>query len=122
MNTTYVGTVKAGKIELNVPLTWPEGSRVRIIMDSLIDRRLARRKANVWLMEQVGNVVVKNLQLIQRNGLAVWHGEVFITLPHQLPLGPLGQIEVDAATGHVLNSVRSAEEMIARGAEFVPTS
>jgi len=122
MNSTYTGTIKSGQVKLDVPLTWPEGSQVHIILVPVVNQRSARRKANVWLMEQVGNVVVKNLQLIQRHGQAIWHGEVFITLPHQLPLGPIGQVEVNATTGQVLNSAQSAEEMIACGAKFTPTA
>ncbi len=120
MVTTCIGTVKAGKVELNTPLTLPEGSQVYIILSPILNKRMARRKANVWLMENVGNVVGKNAKLLQVDERAIWRFEAFITIPHYSSLGPIGQVDVDARTGQVLNTPQTAEAMITCGAEFTP--
>jgi hypothetical protein len=122
MTTTCIGIVKAGKLELASPLTLPEGSQVHIILSPLVDEQTARRKANVWLMENVGNVIGKNAQLTQVDDQVIWRFEAFITLPHHAPLGPIGYVDVEAQTGQVLNTPQTAEAMIARGAEFTPTA
>jgi hypothetical protein len=122
MTTKYIGTVKAGNLELASPLTLPEGSQVYITLAPLLDEQTARRKANIWLMENVGNVIGKNGLLIEANDQIFWCFEAFITLPHHAPLGPIGQVEVEAKTGQVLNTPQTAEAMITRGAEFTPVA
>ncbi len=122
MATTYVGTVRAGNVELTPPLTLPEGSQVHITLFPLLNERTARRKANVWLMENVGNVVGKNARLTQINDQVIWRFEAFITIPHHAPLGPIGHVDVDARAGQVLNTPQTAEAMITHGAEFVPVA
>lgn len=118
MVTTYIGVVRAGNIELAPPLTLPEGSQVYVSLAPLLNEQAARRKANVWLMENVGNVVAKNAQLAQVNDQIIWRFEAFITLPHHAPLGPIGQVEVEARTGHVLNTPQTVEAMVTCGAKF----
>jgi hypothetical protein len=44
--TTFTGTVKAGKIELDPTVTLPEGSQVSVVVPGILDEHLARRKAN----------------------------------------------------------------------------
>ena len=60
--------------------------------------------------------------LIETDQLTVWRFEAFITGSTIEPLGPLGQIEVDAATGQILSTSQTAEAMIHRGRQLVPAS
>ena len=123
MTTTYIGTVRDGKIELDEPLTLPEGSQVRVTPLVILDERAARRRADRWLEDNVGNVVAaKNSSLMQFDNRDIWRFEAFITGPHIEPMGPIGQVEVDALTGHILTTSEMAEEMIARGATLTPIS
>ena len=61
-----------------------------------------------------------NGTLIQTDNQTVWCFEAFITGAHFDPIGPLGQVEVDADTGQVLNTSQTAEAMIERGRLFIP--
>ena len=116
MATTYIGTVRNGKVEFERPLTLPEGSQVRVTLSPVLGERQAAGKANVWLTQQVGDAVgVMQGRLLQVEERTIWRFEAFITGVQADPLGPLGQIEVDADTGEVLNSPKTAEAMIARG-------
>ena len=121
MATTYIGTVRNGKVEFEPPLTLPEGSQVRITLSPMLSERQAAGKANVWLANQVGDAVgVMQGTLVQLEERAVWCFEAFITGVHFEPIGPIGQIEVDADTGKVLSSPETAEAMIDRGRQLAP--
>lgn len=117
MSTTYRGFIREGRVEFETPVTLPEGSRV-IVLAATLDEPTARRQANRWLAERVGNVVGtrKPGVLLQKENRTVWRFEVFITgLTYTTPPGPLGQVDVEANTGQVLNSEQSAQEMIDYG-------
>ena len=123
MTTTYFGTVRNGKVEFEPPLSLPEGSQVRITLAPVLSERQVAGKANVWLANHVGDAVgAMNGALVQVEERTVWQFEAFITGLHIDPIGPIGQIEVDADTGEVLSSPETAEAMIDRGRHFTPTS
>ncbi len=116
---TYVGIVREGRIHLAEPVTLPEGSQVYVVVPTVIDERLAHRKANRWLIENVGNMVMADrAALVQSAGRSVWRFGAFITALSHEPLGPIGHIEVDAVNGEVLADVHLAEEMVRRGERF----
>lgn len=56
MATTYIGTVRDGKIELDEPLTLPEGSQVQVPPLVRLDERTARRRADRWLEDAVRGI------------------------------------------------------------------
>ena len=58
MTSTYIGTVRNGKVEFERPLALPEGSQVRVTLSPVLNERQAAGKANVWLANQVGDAVV----------------------------------------------------------------
>ena len=121
MATTYIGTVRNGKVEFERPLTLPEGSQVRVTLSPVLNERQAAGKANVWLANQVGDAVgVMQGTLVQVEERTVWRFEAFITGARFDPIGPIGQIEVDADTGTVLSSPKTAEAMIERGRQLAP--
>lgn len=121
MDTTYIGTVRNGKVEFERPLTLPEGSQVRVTLSPVLSERQAAGKANIWLANQVGDAVgVMTGTLVQVEERTVWRFEVFITGVHFEPIGPIGQIEVEADTDKVLSSPATAEAMIERGRQLVP--
>jgi hypothetical protein len=121
MATTYIGTVRNGKVEFEPPLTLPDGSQVRVTLSSVLDERQAAGPANVWLANQVGDAVgVRQGTLVQVEDRTIWRFEAFITGVHLEPIGPIGHIEVDADTGEVLGSSEMAEAMIERGRQLAP--
>jgi hypothetical protein len=121
MVTTHIGIVREGKVEFDAPLALPEGSQVRVTLSPVLSEREALGKANVWLAQNVGDAVgAMNGALIQNDTQTIWRFEAFITGVHFDPIGPLGQIEVDADTGQVLSTPQTVEVMIARGRQLVP--
>ncbi|MCB9430655.1 MAG: hypothetical protein H6668_01610 [Ardenticatenaceae bacterium] len=117
---TYVGIVQDGQICLPEMELLPEGSRVYVVVPKepgdLIDATLARRKANRWLLEYVGNLTMADdVQLVQYHQRAVWQFGIFLTRRGHQPIGPIGNVAVDAETGLVLVSQEKIEEIISRG-------
>ena len=74
---------------------------------------VARRQANVWLLEQVGNLLrAENPELILGEQL-VWRVDVVLTRPDVGAVGRIGRLELDAVTGKVLSDVATAQELVA---------
>lgn len=82
----------------------------------VLDPEVARRKANVWLLETVGNLLgAENAELILSEPMR-WRYDVILGLPHLNYTGSgdlfrIGMIEVHAANGEVLNQLELAEEL-----------
>jgi hypothetical protein len=124
MTTPYIGVIRKGRVEFETPVALPEGSQVVVFLTKL-DERTARRIANTWLAEHVGNVVGTEKQgvLLQTGNQAIWRFEAFVTgVTYKIPLGPLGQINIDANTGQALNDQQLAQELIKRATELAPLS
>jgi len=117
MMTSYQGVVKQGHVQLTSETNLPEGSHVYVLLAeavpaSLLDAHLAQRKANGWLISNVGNVMAQQPQLAQIADRLVWQFAAYLTHQGKSPIGPVGSVFVDAYQGDVLNSPDDAEEMI----------
>jgi len=122
MSTTYRGVIREGRVEFETPVSLPEGSQV-VVLAAKLDEQTARRTANRWLAENMGNVVGSQKRgiLLQTNDWIIWRFEAFITgATYTTPLGSLGQVDVDANSGQILNEQQTAQEMIDRGQTFTP--
>jgi hypothetical protein len=64
--------------------------------------------------------VIKGTLVLQVEERTIRRFEAFITGVHFEPIGPIGQIEVDADTGKVLSSPETAEAMIDHGRQLAP--
>jgi hypothetical protein len=112
-NLSYRGVVREGKIELANDVHLPEGSEVIVLPGASLDERQARRIANGWLLNHVGNLVgAKNGQLIEIEGALLWRFDAMATSLYHDPVGPIGKVTIDAMDGAVLNTPESAEQMI----------
>ncbi len=121
--TTFVGTVRAGKIELKSTVLLPEGCQVSVVVPAILDEQTARRKANGWLIDNVGNMVmVKDGRFIQDSPQPLWQFKAFITSLSDEPLGPIGTIDVHAHSGQVLNDLTSIEAILHVGQELTCSS
>lgn len=84
-----------------------------------VDEHTARRKANRWLVERVGNMVMAEQPLLTQSGeQPVWRFAAFVTSLSHAPRGPIGYVNVDAATGEVLTDDSAVEEMRRHGASL----
>jgi hypothetical protein len=109
---TYLGKLRQGKIELDALLDLPEGSEVYVVVKPNLDLRQARRKANGWLVDNVGNMVMADDgALLQVDGRWVWRFQAYITALSHEPYGPIGQVDVDATSGLILADEHTAQKM-----------
>jgi hypothetical protein len=85
-------------------------------MDTEITERVARRKANRWLLEHVGNMVMADKAVLaQGEEGMVWRFGAFVTASTHEPMGPIGEVEVAVDSGEVLTGANVAEQMILHG-------
>ena len=103
-------------IVMSVPQT-EKTDRLQVsvhIQAEVISDETARREANYWLLENVGNLLrADNPELVLRDRL-VWRVDVALTSPTRGQVGIVGRIEIDAITGEVLADETLAEELTPR--------
>ena len=81
------------------------------IQAEVLSAEAARREANYWLLENVGNLLrADNPELVLGDRL-VWRADIVLTSPTQGQVGMVGRIEIDAITGEVLADETLAEEL-----------
>ena len=121
MTTTHLGTIREGKLEIDVPVDLPEGTQVCVTLSTIIDQEVACRKANKWLMKYVGNVNTERQgQLHQEGNQLVWRFTAFVSGVATDPIGPVGQISVDAQTGEPLSPEETIETLMTQIAQLAP--
>jgi hypothetical protein len=117
---TYPAIIRNGKAEPLAPLDLPEGSAVYIVIQPKLDERTARKKATGWLVDHVGNLLMAaDGVLVQQDERWIWRFNAYLTSLTHEPRGPIGQVEVDADTGHVLNAPTTIASMYERGQHFI---
>jgi hypothetical protein len=87
-------------------------SRVQIsvhVQAEVVSAEAARRRANVWLLENVGNLLRAEEPELVAGETLTWRVDVVLTSPTRGALGRVGRLEIEAMTGEVL-----ADETIAR--------
>ena len=106
---TYIGVVRQGNIQLHEPIDLPDGSQVCVIVPTLLEEQVARRKANRWLVEHVGNMVMADQAILTRVAdQVVWRFGAFVTGQSHPPRGPIGHVDVDALSGEAVTRVDQA--------------
>lgn len=116
MLRTYEGTIRHGKVRLPADATLPEGARVHVTILPGVDEQSARRKANRWLAENVGDMVMADQGWMdQADERRVWRFGAFVTALSREPFGPIGYVDIDADTGAVLADNTIAEEIARHG-------
>lgn len=85
--------------------------RVAVHIDAeVLDSEVARRKANVWLLTNAGNLLgAKNPELLLQDRL-LWRMDVILSSPRRGYIGKVGQLCVDARTGEILSADNLIEE------------
>lgn len=114
--TRYEGIVRHGRIELPEKAELPEGSHVVIILTGtkpLFDEAAARRKANRWLAEYVGNMLAADEgRLVELEGRPTWRFGAYVTGRGHPPWGPVGHVDVDAYRGELLPDDSQVEKLM----------
>ena len=87
----------------------------------MVDPETARRSANVWLLDNVGNLLgTENPELIMGSQL-LWRCDVVLGTPSLDQPGKgnsyrVGQIRLDAATGEIQDTDTLAEDLLSHAA------
>jgi hypothetical protein len=119
----YSTIIRNGKVKPMTPLELPEGSAIYIVVQPKLDQRTARKKATGWLVDHVGNLVMADDgTLAQKGPRWVWRFNVYMTSLMHKPRGPIGQVELNAETGAILNDQDTITMMYERGQQFIHTT
>ncbi len=89
--------IPLNETDANAPL------RVDVHVEAeVLGSEVARRKANVWLLINAGNLLgAENPRLCVEERL-LWEVDVVLTWPTRGCMGTVGQLRLDAKTGEVL--------------------
>lgn len=95
------------------------GQRARVIINvhaEILDAEAARRMANGWLLDNVGNLLGTTTPELILGERLLWRYEVILSLPNLAQPGSgalyrVGQILLDAVTGEVENADTLAQEL-----------
>ena len=109
-----------------------DAPRIRVSVNlqaEVLSPAIARRKANVWLLETVGNLLgAENPELVLDDASTplrpLWRCDVVLGLPSVATPGAgdrylIGKIAVDAVTGKIVDPERCAAELHANAAAAV---
>ncbi len=79
----------------------------------VVSPEVVRRQANVWLLENVGNLLRAEAPELVAGKRLTWRVDVVLTSPTRGTIGRVGRLEIDASTGDVLTSTTLTQEIIA---------
>ncbi|MDM8529617.1 hypothetical protein QUF63_00500 [Anaerolineales bacterium HSG25] len=84
------------------------------IQPHIISAEKARKRANVWLLVNIGNLLrADNPRLIiNEQHRLCWQVDVVLTSPEHGPMGHVGQIEISVFTAEVLTDVTVYKEFV----------
>jgi len=83
------------------------------VQAKVVSPEVARRQANVWLLENVGNLLRAEAPELVAGERLIWRVDVVLTSPSRGTVGRVGQLEIDSSTGDVLTDATLAQEIIA---------
>ena len=84
-----------------------------------VDANTARRKANGWLADHVGHLVMGKTPRILSDGKRVWwRVDTYVTNVYREPFGPIGFVDIDAVSGEVLAADDTAQKLGQHGAQL----
>lgn len=104
------------QIIMSIPST-EKAERVQIsvhIQAEVLSAEVARRRANVWLLENIGNLLRAESPELVLGERLVWRVDVTLTSPSRGRVGVIGRLEIDATTGEILADESLAEELLPR--------
>jgi hypothetical protein len=84
------------------------------IQAEILSAEVVLRQANVWLLENVGNLLRAELPELVLGDQLIWRLDIVLTSPTRGSVGSVGRLEVDATTGEILADETLAQEFIPR--------
>jgi len=89
------------------------------VLAEVVSAEVARRRANAWLLENVGNLLRAEAPELVAGERLVWRVDVVLTSPTRGTLGHVGRLEIEATTGKVLADATLAQGIIAHAQTLV---
>lgn len=87
--------------------------QVRVhVQAEVLSAEIARRRANLWLLENAGNLLRAESPELVLGDQLVWRVDVVLTSPTRGHVGRVGRLEIDATTGEALADQELAQEII----------
>jgi hypothetical protein len=84
-----------------------------------ISPQAARRQVTGWVASEVGNMLMGGKPRLIVSQPTVWRVPILIGSSDQGVLGEVATIDVDAATGQLLLSANSAQEVLIHAQSFI---
>ncbi len=81
----------------------------------------ARRAVNRWLLDEVSYMMHAESPTLVINGSARWRVPAVLTAPHVGAVGAVGAVDVDAATGELLEHETQKEIIVANARKLAKT-
>jgi hypothetical protein len=100
-------------IPIKSPGTMPRMQVSVHVQTEVIAPEIARKHANVWLLDNVGNLLRAETPELILGEQLTWRMDVVLTSPSLGTVGRVGRLEVDAATGEVLADTTAADSLTA---------
>jgi hypothetical protein len=117
---TVTGKLHNGRVELDSPIDLPDGSEVYAVAQVGVDKHVAQRRANGWLVDHVGNLVIASDGVfVQSDDRWAWRFYAYLTSLTHAPVGPIGEVDMDANMGDILGDQQTVELIDTRGERFV---
>ena len=89
------------------------------VQAEVLSAEVVRRRANVWLLENVGNLLRAEAPELVLGQKLIWRVDVVLTSPTRGWIGRIGRLEMDANTGEVLADETLIQEMLPRAFALV---
>lgn len=83
------------------------------VQTEVIAPEVARKRANVWLLDNAGNLLRAETPVLVLGEQLFWRMDVVLTSPSLGTIGRVGRLEIDAVTGEVLADTTLADTLIA---------
>ena len=77
-----------------------------------VDAVTAQRKATVWLVSDVGNLLIGDTPALVIGQRTVWRVPALLTSPTRGIIGQVGAVDVDAVTGEVLTDPQLTQDLL----------
>ncbi len=82
------------------------------IQAEVLSAEIARRRANVWLLENTGNLLRAETPELVLGDRLLWRVNIALTSPARGWIGYVGRLELDATSGDVLANETLAQEIL----------
>jgi hypothetical protein len=86
--------------------------QVSVAANINIKAKTAQREATIWLVSEVGNMLISGMPQLVISKNAVWRIPALLTSSRSGVLGQVGSVDVDAESGELMTSDELREQIL----------